>query len=401
MKKVLFVLQGIGFGGSMTSLLNLISFIGEDKLNIDVLFMDRYGELLEQAQDITNVLAEDKFLQAVSTPRHKLENLGRYDLITLRGLLAVAGKIKHKATNDIAYAHAAKKYDNKYDCVVAYQESIATSFVAKIKCKRKIAWVHNDYDNVERICGGAENLRRLYSCFDKIVCVSKAGKRNFLQKSGILSERIEYVYNTLRSDSIRSKAKVPIELVLEDEKNKTHVLEVLEKHAIKFVSSGRFAEQKRFDRVIQTAKRLKVEEVDFCWVIVGSGDQYGKIKRQIREENLSDVVVLTGGLNNPFPVVSMCDVFVLTSQFEAHPMVANEALLLGKPVITTNYESASEVVEDGVNGLICEMSGNGIYNACKELAINHSLLDRLSKSAQKFEYHNDCIIDKILEIMGE
>lgn len=36
-----------------------------------------------------------------------------------------------------------------------------------------------------------------------------------------------------------------------------------------------------------------------------------------------------------------------------------------------------------------------------ELAINQSLLDRLSKSAQKFEYQNDCIIDKILRIMGE
>lgn len=82
-------------------------------------------------------------------------------------------------------------------------------------------------------------------------------------------------------------------------------------------------------------------------------------------------------------------------------MVANEALLLGKPVITTNYESASEVVENGVNGLICEMSVNGIFNACKELATNQSLLDRLSKSARKFEYQNDCIIDKILRIIGE
>ena len=72
MKRVLFVLQGIGFGGSMTSLLNLLSFIHKDELDIDVLFMDRYGELLEPAQDVANVLAEDKFLQAVSPPRPKL-----------------------------------------------------------------------------------------------------------------------------------------------------------------------------------------------------------------------------------------------------------------------------------------------------------------------------------------
>lgn len=401
MKRILFVLQGIGFGGSMTSLLNLLSFMHKDELDIDVLFMDRYGELLEQALDVTNVLAEDKFLQSVSTLRPKLKDLDRYDLIALRAVLAAIGKIRHKATSDIAYAHAAKKYDDKYDCVVAYQESIATFFVAEIKCKRKIAWVHNDYDNVKKICGGAENLRRLYSGFDKVVCVSKAGKRNFQEKSGLSSEKIDYVYNVLRSDSIRSKAQVPIELVLGDIKNKAHVLELLENCAIKFVSSGRLAEQKRFDRVIQVAKRLKEEKVDFCWIIVGNGDQFGQIENEIIAENISDVVALTGGLSNPFPVVNACDVFVLTSQFEAHPMVANEALLLGKPVITTNYESASEVVEDGVNGLICEMSVDGIYNSCKELVSNQLLMDRLSKSAQKFEYRNEDIMDKVLRIVGE
>ena len=401
MKRVLFVLQGIGFGGSMTSLLNLLSFIHKDELDIDVLFMDRYGELLEPAQDVANVLAEDKFLQAVSTPRPKLKELKRYDLILLRAILAVIGKVSHKTTSDIAYTHAAPKYDDKYDCVVAYQESIATSFVAEIKCKRKIAWVHNDYENVKRIYRGSENLRRLYSAFDKVICVSKAGRRNFQEKSGLPSEQIDYVYNALRSDSIRSKAKVPVELVLDEKKNKAHVLALLENRAIKFVSSGRFAEQKRFDRVIKVAKRLKEDKIDFSWIIVGNGDQFERIEKAIISENISDVVALTGGLSNPFPVVNACDVFVLTSQFEAHPMVANEALLLGKPVITTNYESASEVVENGVNGLICEMSVNGIYNSCKELVINQPLMDRLSKSAQKFEYQNDCIIDKVLRIVGE
>lgn len=118
----------------------------------------------------------------------------------------------------------------------------------------------------------------------KIVCVSKAGKRNFQKKSGLSSEKIEYVYNTLRSDSIRSKAQIPIELVLEDGKNKTHVLEVLEKHAIKFVSSGRFAEQKRFDRVIQTAKRLKTEKVDFCWLLWVMVTNLNKLKKQLEKK---------------------------------------------------------------------------------------------------------------------
>ena len=42
--KILFVLQSIGFGGSMTSLINLLGFLkNNEDLSIDVLFMDRYG----------------------------------------------------------------------------------------------------------------------------------------------------------------------------------------------------------------------------------------------------------------------------------------------------------------------------------------------------------------------
>ena len=82
-------------------------------------------------------------------------------------------------------------------------------------------------------------------------------------------------------------------------------------------------------------------------------------------------------------------------------MVANEALLLGKPVITTNYESASEVVKMELTDLFVKCRSTVFLNACKELATNQSLLDRLSKSARKFEYQNDCIIDKILRIIGE
>ena len=61
MKRVLFVIQSIGFGGSMTSLINLLGFLKNDQnFSIDVLIMDKYGELLEQAEEVANVLPENR-----------------------------------------------------------------------------------------------------------------------------------------------------------------------------------------------------------------------------------------------------------------------------------------------------------------------------------------------------
>ncbi|MBD4337830.1 glycosyltransferase, partial [Xanthomonas citri pv. citri] len=77
---------------------------------------------------------------------------------------------------------------------MAYQESIATKFVAEIHANKKIAWIHNDFENVLGICGGIEAMNKLYSSFDKIVCVSRAGQKNFQSRLNYNSDNIECVY---------------------------------------------------------------------------------------------------------------------------------------------------------------------------------------------------------------
>ena len=174
-----------------------------------------------------------------------------------------------------------------------------------------------------------------------------------------------------------------------------------EKKTIKFVSSGRMVRQKRFDRAILAAKELKSMGVDFYWFIIGDGELFSDMSEMIVSEKLEDCVFLTGGLKNPFPVVNACDIFVLTSDFEAHPMVANEALILGKPVISTDFESASEVVVHEYNGLISKRDPEYIATTCRNLVENKSLFERLKRNAIEFVYKNDDIINKVIRIIGE
>lgn len=71
--KILFVLQSIGFGGSMTSMINLLSLLkNEEKLDIDVLLMDPYGELYHELEKNVHILKTDSPLQSVTLPRKKL-----------------------------------------------------------------------------------------------------------------------------------------------------------------------------------------------------------------------------------------------------------------------------------------------------------------------------------------
>ena len=82
-------------------------------------------------------------------------------------------------------------------------------------------------------------------------------------------------------------------------------------------------------------------------------------------------------------------------------MVANEALILNKPVISTSFESAKEVVLDKKNGLICEMSPESIAGACAKLISDRNFLSKLQVEANQFQYENDTIINKVKILMGE
>ena len=400
MIKVLFVLQSIGFGGSMTSLINLLGFLKENsKFSVEVLFMDRYGELLEQAENVANILPENKILHSVSAPREKLKRLKRYDLLVERGALWILGKMKNQTTENIAFEIAAKVYSNKYDCIVAYQESISTKFVSRISASKKIAWIHNDFNNVLKLYRDKDELIKEYSLFDSIVCVSKAGQKNFQRELNFEPGRIEYVYNTLNDHQIKSKSVVPLEQVLKKSENLIYKLK--QNDSIKFVSSGRMVEQKRFDRAIYAAKLLKLAGLKFYWFIIGDGPLLEKLSDMVINEELEGEVFFTGSLKNPFPIVRACNVFVLTSDFEAHPMVANEALILGKPVISTNFESAGEVVVHGKNGFICEMNPNSVANYCKKILENKDLYFNLVQEANKFRYQNNKIVEKVENLIGE
>lgn len=384
----------------MTSMINLLSLLKEESdLDIDVLLMDPYGPLYQECQKQANVLGTDAYLLAVTLSRKELIQKGKYNLLALRGALFAGAKLSHLSTQELGYVLSAKKYDSKYDCVISYQESIATNFVRHIKAGKRIAWVHNNYTNVLRKYKSKKAFQKIYNCYEHIICVSKAGADNFKKNSGLSPEKILFIYNTLISEKLIRKSQEPLEKVMSDS-NKSRIVNALGEKCVKLVSSGRLVEQKRFDRAIEAARILKQKGYEFKWFIIGEGNLYDRINDLIIKYGLTEYVYLTGGLSNPFPVVNRCDIFVITSDFEAHPMVANEALILGKPVISTDYDSATEVITDGFNGCICHMTDEGIADCIEELLIHENRRLALKQNAEQFVYDNDRIVQKVKSIIG-
>lgn len=72
----------------------------------------------------------------------------------------------------------------------------------------------------------------------------------------------------------------------------------------------------------------------------------------INNHNLTDRVQIVGRVENAATYLSSLDVFVSASHAESFGLAIVEALACGAPVVSTATAGATEIIKDGVNGLI-------------------------------------------------
>jgi glycosyltransferase involved in cell wall biosynthesis len=86
---------------------------------------------------------------------------------------------------------------------------------------------------------------------------------------------------------------------------------------------------------------------------VGDGPDREQLERMVRDQGLSDRVILAGRREDVERMYAAMDIFVLASTCdEAFGMVLIEAMAMRKPVIGTAVGGIPSIIEDGVSGLL-------------------------------------------------
>jgi len=128
--------------------------------------------------------------------------------------------------------------------------------------------------------------------------------------------------------------------------------------APRFVCVGRLCEQKGQITLVEAASILKSKGVDFKIVLVGDGEMRGEIEQALKDYNVSENFELAGW-KSPEDVrteIKASRAFVLPSYAEGLPVSIMEALLLGRPVISTYVAGIPELVTPGENGWLAAAS---------------------------------------------
>lgn len=174
---------------------------------------------------------------------------------------------------------------------------------------------------------------------DKIISVSEDLRRSLVGEYG--TEKVVTIHNGIpcKPTPGTDKTKKKLELGIPLDKRIAGTM-------------GRLQPVKGIHHFLEAARTIVETREDVVFMIVGDGPLESVLKEMAQELGIHDHVFFLGFREDAIEVLSIMDVFVLTSLHEGIPLSLLEAMYLGLPVVATRVGGMPEVVEDGRSGLL-------------------------------------------------
>jgi glycosyltransferase involved in cell wall biosynthesis len=158
------------------------------------------------------------------------------------------------------------------------------------------------------------------------------------------------------------------------------------------VTVGRYFPEKNQALLLDALAALAQQGRRFRALVVGYGPLEDHLRRRARELGLENVAVVTGRRDDAADLIAAADVFALSSDSEALPLVVLEAMSLGTPVVATDPGGVRDVVADGETGLAVPVGDAGALAAGLARVLDDGTLRaRLAESAAAF-VHERCSV---------
>lgn len=129
-------------------------------------------------------------------------------------------------------------------------------------------------------------------------------------------------------------------------------------HSFRFILIARMLWEKGIGQYVQAAKILQCEGLDAQWSLLGFLDAQNPAaipREQIDKWVAEGLVDYLGESEDVRSEILASDCVVLPSYYrEGVPRTLLEAAAIGRPIITTDTVGCREVVDDSVNGFLCQ-----------------------------------------------
>jgi glycosyltransferase involved in cell wall biosynthesis len=154
-------------------------------------------------------------------------------------------------------------------------------------------------------------------------------------------------------------------------------------------SVGRLASQKGQTYLLRALPRVVQKHPQTHLVFIGEGPQEAELRGLAVELGVAGHCTFLGFRRNVPELLARLDIFVQPSPREGLSITLLEAMAAKRPVIATNITGNREVLDDGINGVLCQpMNSTALAKALIDLIENPKKARLLGERArEKVEQH--------------
>ena len=354
MKKILYILNSNGIGGAEASIKRMNENYFE---NADVLTM--WGHTNVQ-NDFWNFNHNGRVI-----------NITDHSLSTSVLLKVIKELVSYLKVNKYDVIQTQLKGS---DIIVGF-----LVYIGLVKKKKLIASLRNNYEfyyeaGVKNRVVGMVHKFFMKKAFDKIVVVSRQDLDKFKKDFG---DKLVVIENSINYEKFVKKESFDYE-----------------KENINIAMVGNVKHRKGYDKLIELFKLLKNETKIYTFSIAG-GIEDELLKNEVIElsKKFTNVKVnFCGKISNINEFLLENDIFLSLSRVEGLPISVLEAMAIKIPIILSNIDAHSLIVDDTIKELVLFDSSDKCFDNIKNINLNYQLIiqNQYELLKRRFNFENMC-----------
>jgi glycosyltransferase involved in cell wall biosynthesis len=167
---------------------------------------------------------------------------------------------------------------------------------------------------------------------------------------------------------------------------------------------GRLVDAKSYDFLLSVAARVRKQRPDVSLIIIGEGELADDLKRIRDSLDLKETVRFLGKRTDIPDLMAAMDLYVISSKREGLPVTLIEAMMAGKPIVSTSVGGIPETISHGVDGRLVRFGDEEeLSQTILDLIGDTEEMERLGKNARKraIDRYSPGIVLKQLEAIYE
>ena len=380
--------------GITTSLLSLTSKINQDKFSITVVLEpkviignDQKNSQLARLKNNINILGrfgrmqmtlEEKWIIAKLNSQNTLASSEMWNLLYKsynREFLRVFGHIKF--TNIINF----EGYNSYW-----------VRLFSEVYGSRNSIYLHNEMQGeAETRFPSLYGHFQIYQKYDNLISVSTdvdiINKINLVESYELSLDKFQHSDNLLNPKEVITKAEENLEFPSEEK---------LFIEGKVFINMARLSPEKDQKKLIYAFAKIVKKHKNSKLLILGQGPLKNNLETLVKKLSMKKNIFILGQRFNPMPYLKRMDCFVLSSNYEGQGLVLLEAMILGKPVISTDIVGPRSVL-DGQPGLLVENSEEALYQGMLDFIENRYVEDKVFDYEEYNEKALNMFYTKVLD----